>query len=314
MKITKLLLIEGLLIFLSLNALAAISPKVADQLARQEKKTALIDARDLNYKMNPGIFVKGEKNTQDYQIYLGYQIGDKKKVISGFHGINLYPNYKEKNIVNMIVEIPALRQEKMEINKERPYNPIMYDIVDNKIRKVTYQAKGSMHPGYPFHYGALPQTWEPKGHEDWRTQKYGDNDPIDVFDISSFPAKPGMIKQVKILGAFAMIDGDETDWKLIGIDVNDLNAKLYNDLKDIPKETLKTIEDFLTNYKTPDGKEPNSFAEQKLWDSKEAVKIIEEVHEHWYNLVNINNTVIKDSPARFRDDILKIKLFVEGIF
>ncbi len=51
----------------------------------------------------------------------------------------------------------------MEINKEKPYNPIMYDIVDNKIRKVTYQAKGSMHAGYPFHYGALPQTWDQKG-------------------------------------------------------------------------------------------------------------------------------------------------------
>ncbi len=63
MKITKLLLIAGLSTTWGLSAIAAISPKVAEQLARQEKKPALIDARDLNYKINPEIFVKGEKNT-----------------------------------------------------------------------------------------------------------------------------------------------------------------------------------------------------------------------------------------------------------
>ena len=214
----------------------------------------------------------------------------------------------------MIVEIPQGTQEKMEINKEKPYNPIMYDISDDKIRKIRYQAKGSPHKGYPFHYGALPQTWEHKGHLDPRTQKFGDNDPIDAFDISTRPASPGMIKQVKILGAFAMIDKNETDWKLVCIDIDDANAKSFNSLKDVPEETLNIIEDFLTNYKTVEGKGKNSFAKQKKWSRKEAVQIVKYVHRLWFDLVNNNQKVIEQSAAEHQEDIAGISLFVEGLF
>ena len=40
-------------------------------------------------------------------------------------------------------------------------------------------------------------------------------------------AKRGEVKQVKVLGTFALIDEGETDWKVICIDVNDpLAAKM----------------------------------------------------------------------------------------
>lgn len=172
----------------------------------------------------------------------------------------------------MIIEIPQLKQEKMEINKNKSYNPLMYDIKDDKIRLVTYKG------GYPFHYGVLPMTWENVAIKDNKTKKFGDNDPIDAFDISSIVAYTGLIKQVKILGAFAMIDSDETDWKLVCIDVNDPNANNYNDISDVPHNIIGTIDDFLTNYKTVEGKPQNQFAKQKIWNNKDAIKIIEEVH------------------------------------
>jgi inorganic pyrophosphatase len=266
------------------------------------------------YRFDGRVFSSGRKNMLDYRIYLGHRFDNTNKILSAFHGINIYPDYKNKNIVNMIIEIPQGTEEKMEINKELPSNPIMYDLADGKIRKIIYQAKGSPYKGYPFHYGALPQTWEHKSHIDPRTKKYGDNDPIDVFDISTIPAAPGTIKQVKVLGAFAMIDKDETDWKLICIDINDEKADSYNDLSDVPTEIQNIIEDFLTNYKTPEGKGPNSFAEQKKYGSIQAVKIIENVHYLWYRLVNNNKKVIDDALDEHKEDIANISLLVEESF
>ena len=221
---------------------------------------------------NKNIITCGNPKTIQYSIYLGNRIDNKLHLFSPFHGINLYPDYDNPSIVNMVIEIPQGTQEKMEINKEESLNPLKYDIRDNKIRLITYQAKYSKYSGYPFHYGALPMTWEPINHIDTRTKKYGDNDPIDAFDISSICAAPGTIKQVKVLGAFAMIDGDETDWKLICIDINDKMAQQYNNYTDIPKNILESIDDFLTNYKIPEGKGPNSFADPKLWDNDDAIE------------------------------------------
>ena len=41
-------------------------------------------------------------------------------------------------------------------------------------------------------------------------------------------AEIGEIRQVKVLGVLAMIDDGETDWKLLGIDVNDPRAETLN--------------------------------------------------------------------------------------
>lgn len=234
------------------------------------------------------IVTTGEFKTLDYKIYIGTEMHGCMLLRSPFHGINLFPNYADRGIVNMIVEIPQGSQEKMEINKNLPLNPIMYDVSSDKIRLVTYQAQGSKYHGYPFHYGALPMTWESTEHPDRRTKKPGDNDPIDCFDISQRATKTGTVKQVKILGAFAMIDNNETDWKLISIDVADPNAMKYNDWKDVPKNIINIIYDFLENYKTVDGKPKNEFAEKIIYDRNEAIKIIQDVHKDWFNLVTKN--------------------------
>lgn len=241
------------------------------------------------------IQTEGKELTPSYKIYTGFFRHNEFIKVSPFHGINLYPDFNEKNVVNMIVEIPKGTQEKLEINKEEALNPIMYDIKDGKVRKVVYQAKNSNIAGYPFHYGALPQTWEHNGHQDTRTGEYGDNDPIDAFDISDIGATPGLVKKVKILGAFAMIDDGETDWKLICIDINDPNANNYNDLGDVPRNIFVIMEDFLKRYKTPDGKPENRFANPKIWYKDETLKIVKEVHNFWIQLVHNKDNVVEEN-------------------
>jgi inorganic pyrophosphatase len=59
---------------------------------------------------------------------------------------------------------------------------------------------------YPFNYGAFPQTWENPMVVHPKTQARGDNDPIDVVELSRTQHPRGTILQVKILGCLAMID------------------------------------------------------------------------------------------------------------
>ena len=53
----------------------------------------------------------------------------------------------------------------------------------------------------PFNYGCIPQTWENAQHEDRETGLFGDNDPIDIVNVT--PKNFGMVElpRVKVLGA-----------------------------------------------------------------------------------------------------------------
>eukprot|EP00469_Lotharella_globosa_P002160 CAMPEP_0167796376 /NCGR_PEP_ID=MMETSP0111_2-20121227/15002_1 /TAXON_ID=91324 /ORGANISM="Lotharella globosa, Strain CCCM811" /LENGTH=958 /DNA_ID=CAMNT_0007690239 /DNA_START=302 /DNA_END=3175 /DNA_ORIENTATION=+ len=76
------------------------------------------------------------------------------ETISPWHDLALYPSGGEEGrTVNMMVEIPMGRMEKLEVNKETEHNPIMQDVKNNQPRYYRY--------GVPFfNYGMLPQTWE----------------------------------------------------------------------------------------------------------------------------------------------------------
>ena len=45
----------------------------------------------------------------------------------------------------------------------------------------------------------------------------GDNDPVDVVEIGGVPLSTGGVYPVKALGAYAMLDQGELDWKLLCI-------------------------------------------------------------------------------------------------
>lgn len=225
----------------------------------------------------------GEEGDTNRKIYVFNKINDHYNLASPFHDIPLFPE-EQKDVVNMIVEIPQAAQDKLEINKTEKYNPLMYDIRDNKIRKIEYQAHHTNIKGYPFHYGALPQTWEHSGVQDSHTKLFGDNDPVDAFDISTMPRKPGDIVKVKVLGAIAMIDNKETDWKILVINTEDEMASKYNDITDIPWGVVDTIYDFLLNYKTSEGKSQNEFFKKIYWNQQEALDIIGELHRNWRQL------------------------------
>jgi len=191
-------------------------------------------------------------------------------------------------VVNFVVEIPKGTNAKIEIDvTDAPHHPLKQDIKKEKLRFV---ADVNGHKGYPWNYGAIPQTWEDPSVPYPPTGTYGDRDPLDIVDITSTTHNRGDIVQAKVLGVYLLIDEGETDWKIIAIDVRDPEASKIDSLEDVEKLRpgyLKDLHDWFRDYKIPDGKPPNNFAfEGKGKDRAFALEVVEEGHRQWLTRFN----------------------------
>ena len=168
-------------------------------------------------------------------------------------------------------------------------------------------AVAPVEPARPLHlYGITPlqlahisstQTWEDPNVVHPETKAKGDNDPLDVCEIGELVAPPGTIKQVKVLGVMALLDEEETDWKIMVIDINDPLASKLNDVEDIERHLpglLRASNEWFRIYKIPDGKPENQFAfSGECKNRKYAHEIIRECAEAWERLI-----LGKSSPGK----------------
>lgn len=151
------------------------------------------------------------------------------------------------NTFHAIIEIPRGSANKYEVDKETGLI---------KLDRVLY---GSQY--YPFDYGFAPQTY-------WH-----DNDPLDVLVLTTFPLLPGLLVEVRPLGVLEMLDGGESDSKIITVPSEDPRYAHYSDLDDIGEHRLKEIENFFDTYKVLQKKEVQT---QGYQGKEAAMKIIEE--------------------------------------
>jgi len=226
---------------------------------------------------------RGGRYTADYSVYFKDAQGN---YVSPFHDIPTWAD-KEKGIVNMVCEVPRWSNAKMEVVKDFDLNPIRQDTKKGKLRFVH---NCFPHHGYIWNYGCVPQTWENPNEVDTHTGEKGDNDPLDICDISASVATIGEVRQVKVLGILAMIDEGETDWKVIGIDVRDPRAESLNSVEDLEKVMrgyLAATVEWFRIYKIPAGKPENKFAfDGEAKDKAFAIQVIEETRQQWQNLVD----------------------------
>ncbi|KAK5047854.1 Inorganic pyrophosphatase [Exophiala sideris] len=197
----------------------------------------------------------GTPDSLEYRLYL--ESGGSP--ISIWHDVPLYSD-DDKQVLNMVVEIPRWSNAKFEISRNEAFNPIKQDIKDDRARFVR-----NLFPykGYIWNYGALPGTWEDPSHVHPDTEHPGDNDPLDALEIGERVAYTGQIKRVKVLGVMALLDEGATDWKIIVIDINDPCASKVNGIADVQQQfpgLLEATRDWFKFYKVPDGKKPNKIA------------------------------------------------------
>jgi inorganic pyrophosphatase len=224
----------------------------------------------------------GAKYTAEFKAYCQLPNG---QIGSFFHDIPLNLN-KEKRTVQVLIEIPRWSNAKFEINTKTPFNPITQDTKNGELRfvKNLFPFKGYIH-----NYGAIPQTWDDPTVTDCETGYKGDNDPIDICEIGSRVARLGDVYEAKILGALALIDDGELDWKVIVIDTRDPLAKELDDIKDVELEMpglLDATRRWFREYKVPDGKPNNDFGyDEQFLNASKAMDVIEHSHASWKKLV-----------------------------
>ena len=195
----------------------------------------------------------------------------------------------------------------LQISKEEFLNPIKQDVKKGKLR---YVRNCFPHKGYLWNYGAFPrvsgsfsiplqlpvqtnvnmiQTWEDPNSVHPETKAKGDNDPLDVCEIGELVGYTGQIKQVKVLGVMALLDEEETDWKIIVIDINDPLAPKLNDVEDVERHLpglLRATNEWFRIYKIPDGKPENQFAfSGECKNKKYALDVIRECSDAWEKLI-----------------------------
>lgn len=131
--------------------------------------------------------------------------------------------------MNVIIEIPKGSKNKYEIDKETGI--IALD-------RVLHSAQD-----YPFDYGFVPQTlWD-------------DGDALDVVLLTTYPLLPGILVRARPVAILPMVDGGESDAKVLAVPCDDPRFKEITDLTDVNKHTLKEISHFFLTYKQIQNKE-----------------------------------------------------------
>lgn len=223
----------------------------------------------------------GEYGTTDFALNI---VNVDKHIISPWHDISLFPAgaSDSTNVVNFVIEIPMYSTAKMEMCKECDRNEIKQDIKDSRPRFYTY--------GTPFfNYGFLPQTYENPKHQDPETKAYGDNDPIDVIELGDGVLPMGTVGHGKVLGALELIDEGETDHKILILNSNDPHYESINDIHDLEyykPGTIAKCVDWLTNYKTTEGKGVNTLTHTTPTSVRDAMGLVAQVHDFYRDLIN----------------------------
>jgi inorganic pyrophosphatase len=144
--------------------------------------------------------------------------------------------------MNLLHDIPAGSTEEMNVIIETPRDSKnKYEIVKEtgviRLDRVNHSAQA-----YPFDYGFVPQThWD-------------DGDALDVVMLTTAPLFPGLLLEARPVAVMHMIDGGDSDAKIIAVPLHDARFKDVKDIKDVNPHTLKEIAHFFSTYKQVEGK------------------------------------------------------------
>ena len=196
------------------------------------------------------------------------------------------------SLFNFVVEVPAGTTPKLEVaTGEGPLNPLVQD-------KTKAGAPRFFSAPLFFNYGMLPRTFEAPDALDPETGAPGDGDPVDVVEVGGWldaamgetcqspPAAAagalpvGAVVPVKVLGALALIDSGELDWKVLAVRADHPAAASLFSVSDLEAVAgpacIGRLVDWFTHYKAGEGKPPNGWGRGAAPTSAaEAVAVIE---------------------------------------
>jgi inorganic pyrophosphatase len=144
------------------------------------------------------------------------------------------PISKKDGMLQVIIETPKGSRNKYAFNPEQEI----------------FELKAVLPAGmvFPYDFGFLPRT------------KAGDGDPIDVLVLMDEPAFPGCLLRAQLIG---VIQGEQVGEgkKIVRNDrlvaIAETNHEYVNiqEIKDLPAQLLRELQDFFVNYHKLEGRE-----------------------------------------------------------
>lgn len=226
--------------------------------------------------------------------YLRHQAGDvAEKDISPWHDLPLHPwgwnagQKGELDVFQGVIEITRNTTAKMEVETTRKSNPVVQDQKKDKKTGEKYLRHYGLLP--MFNYGMIPQTWESVHAVDKATGCSGDNDPLDIVDLTPRDMALLELPELKVIGSLCLIDEGEIDWKLIAVEASYAKehgircAETYNQKN---PGGINEVREWFRTYKTYDGKPLNQFGyDEQILDVERTIEIIYENHEYYKQLM-----------------------------
>lgn len=176
--------------------------------------------------------------------------------------------------VRFVCEIPRGTRDKLEMMHGEEHNPIGQDRYKCGALRA-YRAGDS-----PFNYGFVPQTVEAP--ERLQHGLRGDGDPVDVVEIGHSPMEVGEVRDVVLLGALALVDEGELDWKLLALRADNPFAGEPDVLARRYPNAVAEVRRWFETYKIADGKPRNAYLfDGEFQDAEAAADVVRHAHEDW---------------------------------
>jgi len=158
------------------------------------------------------------------------------------------------------------------------------DTVKYEVDKVTGYLKIDRPQKYsnvvPALYGFIPQTYSGEKVAEYCMEKSGkkdikgDGDPIDICILTEKDIVHGdILARARPIGGFRMIDGNESDDKLVAVLNNDALYREFNDIADLPDMVVDRLKHYFLTYKDLPGN-PRDVEITHVFSKEEAHEII----------------------------------------
>lgn len=202
-----------------------------------------------------------------------------------WHGVEIGENAPE--VVMCFIEIVPSDTVKYEIDKTSGYLRI------DRPQKYSNTV--------PAPYGFLPQTYSGErvaqlcNEKTGRSDISGDCDPIDICILTEKDIIHGdIIAQVRPIGGFRLIDGNEADDKIIAVLKDDAVYGNYKDITDCPPMILDRLKHYFLTYKDLPG-QPRKCEINDVYGIEIAQEVIkcgmEDYKKKFYEFENALNKV-----------------------
>jgi len=169
--------------------------------------------------------------------------------------------------MNLLHEIPRGTADEMNVIIEIPKGSKNKYEIDKKTGLIALDRVAHSAQDFPYDYGFVPQTlWD-------------DGDALDVIVLTTYPLHPGILVRVRPVAIMSMIDGGDSDDKVIAVPKDDPRFDEIHDLADINAHTLKEMEHFYSTYKKLQNKEVSVNGFKGMKEAKAAFVRASEMYE-----------------------------------